>query len=57
MSDLLSCRLAPWLFQRHFPEFVEQKLERRVSVDYIGFNPFLLQLEVANLVISNSFSL
>jgi hypothetical protein len=43
--------LAPWLLQRHFPRFVEQKLERQVSVDLIRINPFLLHLEVRDFAV------
>lgn len=43
--------LAPWLFQRHLPQYLEQKLEREVSVGNVRVNPFLLNMELSEVVI------
>ncbi len=43
--------LAPWLFQRNLPQYIEQKLEREVSVGNVRVNPFLLNMELSEVVI------
>jgi hypothetical protein len=43
--------LAPWLFQRYVPPYLQQKLERDVTVGEVRVNPFLLNMELRDVVI------
>ncbi|MDH3289362.1 MAG: DUF748 domain-containing protein, partial [Betaproteobacteria bacterium] len=49
---VLGFLVAPWLIERAVPDYAAERLERKATVGKVRFHPFLLKLDVRDLVLA-----